>query len=252
MRRPLLVAVLTAMLAAASGAALAESLPPLAVSPQAVAIDSLYNGEDLTVTGQVPAGSQVVVRLSGEPRTFRMKEKGRVLGVLWMNTDKVSFSGAPSVFLVAASKDAPAGDVASLGVPGLAKAIKVETHDPDPSALTAEFLRFQKAEKLYLENAGQVTLGPDAGDMRPFSAVLRLPSRLSPGAYSVEVLALRDGAVAASAAASVNASFVGAPAFLADMAFGHGTLYGVLASIIAILGGLVIGQIFSGSKSGAH
>ena len=44
----------------------------------------------------------------------------------------------------------------------------------------------------------------------------------------------------------------GAPAFLADMAFDHGTLYGILASVIAILGGLIISRIFQGSKSGAH
>lgn len=252
MRRFLTIAFAAALTAALSAPARAESLPPLTLAPQAIAINSLYNGTDLTVTGEVPAGSQVVVRLAGEPKTFHMKEKGRVLGLLWMNTDKVSFGDAPSVFLVAASPEAPAEAVAKLGVPGLAAGIKVESHDPDKAALTAEFLKFQKSEKLYLENAGQVTLGEASGDKRPFTAVLHLPSRLSPGAYAVEVLALAGGEVAAKGQAAITASFVGAPAFLADMAFGHGTLYGILASIIAIVGGVVIGQIFSGSKSGAH
>lgn len=252
MRRLLTLAAVAGLLAALTAPARADSLPPLTLAPQAVAIDLLYNGRDLTVSGQAPAGSQVLVRLAGEAKTFHMKEKGRVLGVLWMNTDKVAFSGAPSVFLVAASAGVSAETVDSLGVPSLAKRIAVESHDPDKAALTAEFLKFQKSEKLYIDNAGQVTLGADAGAMRPFTAVLHLPSRLSPGSYTVEAMALQNGAVTAQGSATVTASFVGTPAFLANMAFDHGTLYGVLASVIAILGGLVISWIFRGSKSGAH
>ncbi|EHJ48766.1 Conserved hypothetical protein CHP02186-related, transmembrane [Solidesulfovibrio carbinoliphilus subsp. oakridgensis] len=258
MRRILSILALLALVGLASflaaAPALADAAAPVSVeaSPGTIAIDTLYNGTDLTVTGTVPAGSQVVVRLVGDPTTFPMKEKGKVFGLLWMNLDKVAFKDAPRVFLVAASPEVPAADVSRLGVPGLADRITVTAKDGDTAPLVAEFLRYQTAEKLYKENAGQVTLGADAGAARPFTAVLHMPSRLSPGAYAVEVLAIRDGAVLGQGDASVTAAFIGAPAFLADMAFGHGTLYGVLASIIAIVGGLVIGQIFSGSKGGAH
>lgn len=230
----------------------AGDLPPFTISPPAIHIGALYDGMNMTVTGKAPAGCQVVVRLAGEPATFNMKEKGRVLGVLWMNLDKVAFENAPKVFLVAASKDTAPDMVARLGVAGLADRIGVAAKDGEKAQLIAEFLKFQKTEKLYLENAGQVSLGPDVDGQRSFTAVLRLPSRLSPGAYSMEVLAVKGKDILARADASVSASFIGAPAFLADMAFGHGTLYGILASVIAILGGLIISQIFSGSKSGAH
>jgi hypothetical protein len=255
MRRVFSLAAVVCLLAGLtelSGRALAASPIDLAASPQTVAINSLYNGLDLTVTGRVPAASQVVVRLVGEPATFHMKEKGRVLGVLWMNLDKVAFADAPKVFLVAASPEAAAADVARLGVPGLAERIGVTAASGDTGELVAEFLKYQKAEKLYLENAGEVNLGPEADGGRPFTAVLHMPSRLSPGSYAVEALAVNQGAVVARGETAITASFVGAPAFLADMAFGHGTLYGILASIIAIVGGLVIGQLFRGSKGGAH
>lgn len=241
------------LLTAAPARADAAAPVSVAADPGTIAIDTLYNGTDLTVTGTVPAASQhVVVRLVGEPTTFHMKEKGKVFGLLWMNLDKVAFEDAPRVFLVAASAGAPAADVARLGVPGLADRIRVKAADADTAPLVAEFLKYQTAEKLYQENAGQVTLGEDAGAGRPFTAVLRMPSRLSPGAYAVEVVAVKDGAVLGQGDAAVKATFIGAPAFLADMAFGHGALYGILASIIAIVGGLVIGQIFSSSKGGAH
>lgn len=243
---------LTGLLAATPALAEGSRSVSLDVSPKTISIDTLYNGMDLTVTGKIPAASQVVVRLVGEPATFHMKEKGKLFGLLWMNLDKVTFEDAPKVFLVAASPEAPAGEVARLGVPGLADRIKTTAKDNDTAPLVAEFLKYQTAEKLYKENAGEVTLAPDAGDSREFSAVLHMPSRLSPGAYAVEVVAVKDGAVLGQGDAAIAASFIGTPAFLADMAFGHGALYGILASIIAIIGGLVIGQIFSGSKGGAH
>jgi len=104
MRHALSLALLLALLAVTPGRALAQSPVSFNTSPQAISINALYNGLDLTVTGEIPAASQVVVRLAGEPTTFTMKEKGKVLGLLWMNLDKVSFGGAPKVFLVAASE----------------------------------------------------------------------------------------------------------------------------------------------------
>lgn len=253
MRRISLWLLLGGLLTALPSLGRAESSPmPFTVSPQSISISALYNGTDLTVTGKAPAGSQVVVRLAGEPVTLQMKEKGRALGVLWMNLDKVAFANAPKVFLVAASNGTPAASVTQLGVPGLASQIAVTAKDADKTKLVSEFLKYQKSEKLYVENAGQVSLGPDVDGQRGFTAVLHLPSRLSPGTYSVEALAVKDGAVAAQSQTAVQASFVGIPKFLAAMAFDHGTLYGILASVIAILGGVVIGRIFSGSKGGAH
>jgi hypothetical protein len=252
MHRILVSLVLFALLAAVPASADTSSLVPLDVSPKTITIDSLYNGMDLTVTGHVPAGSQVVVRLVGEPTTMHMKEKGKVLGLLWMNLDKVAFAGAPKVFLVAASHETPGEAIAKLGVSGLANQITVTSADADKSKLVAEFLKYQTAEKLYKENAGEVAITPDTGDTRNFTAVMHVPSRLSPGAYTVEAIAVRDGSVIGQGALTIEASFIGAPAFLADMAFGHGALYGILASIIAIAGGLIISQIFRGAKGGAH
>jgi hypothetical protein len=252
MQRILVSLAFLALFAAVPARAHTASLVPMDVSPKAITINSLYNGMDLTITGQIPAGSQVVARLVGEPTTMHMKEKGKVFGLLWMNLDKVVFAGAPKVFLVAASRETPGKAVAKLGVPGLADQITVTSADADKTKLVTEFLKYQTAEKLYKENAGEVVLTPDAGDTRNFTVVLHVPSRLSPGAYRVEALAVKDGAVVGRGDLTITASFVGAPAFLADMAFGHGGLYGVLASIIAIAGGLLISQIFRGAKGGAH
>jgi hypothetical protein len=77
-----------------------------------------------------------------------------------------------------------------------------------------------------------------------------VPSRLSPGSYTVEVFAVKDGVIVAQDAQPLNAKLTGAPAFLADLAFNHAIWYGVLASIIAIVAGLGIGLVFQ--SKGAH
>lgn len=250
MRRVLLLLTLCCLLA--PGAAFAAGDPALAITPPSIRIGALYNGIDLTVTGKAPAGAQVAVRLSGEPDTFHMKQKGKALGVLWMNLDKVTFTGAPKVFLIAASDGLPEASMDHLGIPGLAERITAEAKSPDKAGLIKEFLHYQRSEKLYKDHAGTVTFGPEADGMRPFTAVLHVPSRLSPGAYAVEAFAVAGGTETALGEVDVTASFVGIPAFMANMAFNHGLLFGILASIIAILGGFVIGQLCSGSKSGAH
>ena len=67
------------MLAVTPGRALAQSPVSFNTSPQAISINALYNGLDLTVTGEIPAASQVVVRLAGEPTTFTMPADPPVL-----------------------------------------------------------------------------------------------------------------------------------------------------------------------------
>jgi hypothetical protein len=71
-----------------------------------------------------------------------------------------------------------------------------------------------------------------------------------PGGYTVEVIAVRDGTIQARASKAVDASLTGIPAVMANLAFNHGAWYGILASIIAILGGLIIGLVFQ--SKGAH
>ena len=252
MRRCCLCLVVACWLAATPVWAADPAAVSVAVNPESIRINALYNGMDLTVTGRVPAGSEVVLRLLGEDKTFSMRQKGKVFGLLWMNLDKVSFTGAPNVFLAAASGGAPEAARVKFGIPGLADRITVAASDPDKGKLVGEFLKYQKMEKLYQENAGTVSLGPDADGSRPFEAVIHMPSRLSPGAYRVEVVAVNDGQVVGEGKCSLDASFVGIPAFLYKAAFEHGTLYGVMASVIAILGGLVISQIFNAAKGKAR
>ncbi len=50
----------------------------------------------------------------------------------------------------------------------------------------------------------------------------------------------------------LEVKMVGFPGLLARFAFNNGALYGLFAVVVAIVSGLIIGVVFSGSKGGSH
>jgi len=221
-------------------------------TPQEITINTFYNGTSVQIAGEVPEGSQVVLRFAGAPETVAMKQKGKALGLLWMNMNTLHFSGVPKVFLVESS--APIESLgaagASLGLSGLTDKIAVEPATADRALLLPELVKLKRKEGLYREHSGAVALAAAEGGVQKFTASLAIPSRLSPGAYTVEVFAVKNGVVAAQAARPLEAKLVGAPAFLANLAFNNAVWYGVLASVTAIIAGLCIGLVFQ--SKGAH
>lgn len=252
MNRAIVCGLLAALLLCAPwamGSARAEGLS-FSLTPANVEISTFYNGTTIAVAGQAPAGCDVVLRLSGAPAELHMKQKGKVFGLLWMNTDKVTFSNVPQVALVAATK-APmelgqAG--AEMGLGGLRKAIGVESGG-DKDQLVAELVKLKTKEGLYRQVVGGISLDAPQGDTQAFHCDLAIPSRLAPGQYTLDVVAIKDGQTVAQGSAKVQAQLGGVPAYMADLAFNHAALYGILASVIAIVSGLIIGLIFQGGGS---
>lgn len=245
-------AILAALcLLALPAAALAGDMN-LSVSPSEITIDATYDGAILHVAGEAPEGSQIVARFSGAPEKVAVKEKGKALGVLWMNMNTLHFSGVPSVFLVESSAPLEGLGKAGcdLGLAGLMRSVTVEPATADAVAMRSELLKLKRKDTLYRESVGGVTLEPAQNGVQKFSATIAVPSRLSAGAYTVDVFAVKDGVVAAQASRPLQAKMVGIPALMADLAFNSAVWYGVLASFIAIVAGLAIGLVFQ--SKGAH
>ena len=128
-----------------------------------------------------------------------------------------------------------------------AATMQVLEQKPDSLDVPAELIKLKQQDGLYRESTGGITVA----DNGSFAVNLPIPSRLSPGAYTVEIFALRNGSVSGSVAAPVNVRLVGMPAWIDDMARNSSLLYGILSTLVAILGGLAIGMVFQG-KGGAH
>ena len=266
---------LLALVALAGRPAQATSAATLTATPSAIRIGAQYDGIAMHVAGTVPAGSEVILRFTGAPSELHLREKGKIFGLLWMNVGKVSLDNVPAVCLVDSSLDLD--NLGSVAAPfrleglrdsvvvnetaiekvdggGNARAAAIDGDDDEAAGkidVMHELLLLKKHEKLYAEAAGGVRLGADSGGSRSFSATMAIPSALPPGQYRVEAIAVKDGAVVDRQTTTVEAELTGFPKWLSQLALNRSLLYGVLASLIAICSGLIIGLVFQ-SKGGAH
>ncbi len=240
-------------------AASAAGVPvKLHVEPNAIHIGATYNGIDITVTGEVPDGTDAVIRLMAKGEHIKLKKKGKALGLLWMNMDTIELHDCPSIFMVAVPKSlSPSTEEAkknwenlALGFKALEKQVEITPEQKDKPAVFKEFIKLKKKEGKYLTYYDSVKYST-AKDVRKFSATLAMPSGIVAGEYRVQAFAVRDGAVAGSAETSIKVSQVGLPAMLSNLAFNHSLLYGIMAVIVAIFAGLITGVLFKGGK-GAH
>jgi uncharacterized protein (TIGR02186 family) len=231
----------------------------VSVQPEHIQIGAAFNGVNVSVAGEIPSDADAVIRLTGKPEHSRLKQKGRALGVLWMNLDAVEISKAPNVFLLylpagneaASEAGRPNWHKLGIGLDGLRRQVDIVARDDNKDALFDEFVKLKENAGLYgmVENA--VHYGQNNGSVKSFTATLSLPASLPQGTYRFELLAIKNGTTQASLVRDIDAYEVGMPAWISRLAFDHGTLYGVLAVLVALVAGLLTGIMFKGEK-GAH
>ena len=229
------------------------------LTPEAVNIGAFFNGTAVYVSGDVSRDAEVVVRLSGMGRDVALKKKGKVLGLLWMNLGSITIHNAPSLYLVYISADLETTartqpdkwEDLGFGFAALKKKVDISSAEGDGAEIFREFLKLKESEGLYAIEPGKVTYGEGESGGKSFEAVVQIPPRLTPGKYLVETFAVKDGFVEASTKTELQVKQVGLPAFISGLAFKRGALYGLLATIIAIAAGLLMGVLFKGEK-GAH
>jgi uncharacterized protein (TIGR02186 family) len=233
----------------------------ISIKPKSISIGTFYNGTDIIISGKIPDDCEAVAVFTGDRNVLHLKEKGKAIGLLWMNLDSLTYNNVPSVFLVSSQKrvedmTGPEKDensnVKNIGLAGLSKLITVESEKSDPQISIAELFKLKKHEELYQEQTGNITYTAPVQGYKSFIMKINIPSRLSPSDYMVNVYLVRNGQIIGHAEKPVEAGLTGIPAFLANLAFDHSLMYGILATIIAIAGGLVVGYVFQGAKEGSH
>lgn len=233
----------------------------LTVQPETITIGASFTGTTLAVSGLIPEDCEAVAVMSGERKELHLKEKGKALGLLWMNMGSLKYTGVPDVFFVASPR--AIGDmkgtgpedelsVSRVGFSGLKNTITVESEKPGTLKYVDELFKLKSKDGLYQEQTGNVTYTEAGNGSKAFHVNIALPSRLSPEKYTVHVYAVKDGRIVSDGEKPVEAKLTGIPLFLANMAFGNSLLFGILATLIAIFGGLVIGIVFQGAKEGSH
>ncbi|MBU2489685.1 MAG: TIGR02186 family protein [Proteobacteria bacterium] len=241
---------------AAAGATAAVPLPAtLNLEPGLVEIKATYNGGRVLVTGTAPAGVDVVLRLTGESEDTVLSKKGRVAGVLWMNTGTVTLHNAPTAYMLYLPKALSQGteealDALDMGYSALRRQVEVVSPGNDQDFEFHEFVRLKKRSGLYKIHPNAVEYANNGG-AQSFSCGIFAPPRMHQGDYKVDAVLVRNGVVLGVLSQTLKIREKGFPALISSLAFGHGTLYGILASLIALAAGLFMGTVFKGGK-GAH
>jgi len=228
------------------------------LSPNHIAMGATFNGTTISITGKIPVDTEVLIRLIGHYGDIKLKKKGRALGFLWMNIGAVEFKNIPSVFLLV-----PSGELEKrmknkgggwrkigLGFKSLEEKAVIIPASEDKQRLFKDFRKLKESTALYGIQEKRVHYGDAVDLMKPFTAVLSIPSAIARGTYNVQVFAIKDATIVASAEVQIVAKEVGFPAALTFLAFHHSALYGVLAVVVAILAGLLTGFVFKGAKGG--
>jgi uncharacterized protein (TIGR02186 family) len=221
------------------------------VQPDRIFIGATYNGTDISVSGQVPAETEAVIRITGHEEDSRLKKKGRVMGILWMNLGSVEFHNVPSVFILYRSKQVDDQYDGKIGIGSVRKQADIVSEYQDKDALFDEFVKLKQKSGLYSTVVNGIQYETGNNGVKSFSATVKMPSALPQGDYKLEVFALADEGITGYSQKDLKVKQAGLPAFIATLAFDHGTLYGVLAVIVAVIAGLLTGTIFKGEK-GAH
>lgn len=238
----------------------AEETVTMNLEPSMVNISAFYNGTDISITGEVPAEAEVMVRLTGEPHDVTLKKKGKVGGMLWMNVAEVTFKNVPSVYLlytskalgeIATAENAVVWDSLGLGFDSIKQQMQIVSVGNDKEILYKDFMKMKKHEDLYRIQPDVVQFAQNNGPMKAYSATIHVPSQLKPGTYHIDVVAVSNDRVIANTSKELKLAQIGFPAFLSSMAFGRSLMYGILSVGIAIFAGLGMSMAFT-SKGGAH
>ncbi len=250
------VVVILALIAAAAVAPAIAYAGPLTIVPERVAVGLFYDGIDLDIRLELPAGCDAAaVRLTGRAERLELKKKGKIGGVLWMSVGEVTFEDVPSVYLLATS-----GPLEELAPPEVLAHWKLGYHTvisapPGDSTLLAELVKLKENDHLFAIAEGGLRPSGGARDdrgSRVLTGSFQLPARAPAGEYLVELFAFQDRQGVPLASARVTVEQVGIVRTLNDLAVHHGLLYGIAAVISAVAVGLLTGLIFSGKSGGVH
>jgi uncharacterized protein (TIGR02186 family) len=214
------------------------------LSQNAVQITATFVGSEILIFGAVkrdaPApegdlGVVIVVEGPSHPLTVRRKEKR--MGI-WVNTDAVQVSSAPSFYAIATS--APFGDVVSDNVDQILHISIPESvrifHSPDvddPENFAEAVRRIRADQGLYWLDEGGVRISQDT----LFDARFELPANLTEGLYVARIYLTRGGRVITTEVQEIDVHKVGLERWLYNLAHEQAVLYGLMSLAIAIAAG---------------
>jgi hypothetical protein len=215
-------------------------------------IGTFYSAGQVTISGEVPSGQDVIVEIKGPASSGKFDLKGRV-GPFWMTSGKAELDGAPAMYVLLLpggpdwrSKAASLG----LGLDAVKREISMQSDQLSPDDLFDMFVDLKKSEGLYAEEDNAITYTPAENGHREFKAVYRFPRSTTKGNYLIKATAVANGARSRELSRSFRVEEVGFTRLVDDLATNRRLTYGILAVLIALSAGAIMGVLFK--SGGGH
>ena len=228
------------------------------LEPNLILMGASYNGTHVSLFGEAPQDAEVLVRLSGATADDTFLEKGRVLGILWMNKETITFHHIPKIYHIYSSASITGSDLSGdpkwqqlgIGFNALKKEATLTPNQEDMDLQFSELLKLKTKQGLYGVHENAITYQDTTQGRKSFHADLVVPCAIAQGTYTVTTFIVKAGKILETDQQQLKIKETGLPAIISSLAFHHSVLYGVLATVIAIGAGLLTGLFFK--QSGAH
>jgi hypothetical protein len=223
----------------------------LAIQPEVLDIGTFYSGGQVTISGEVPQGQDVVVEIAGPAANGEFDLKGRV-GPFWMTNGRAEMDGAPAMYalLLPGGRDwQRKASSLGLGLERLRNKIAIQSATVPPDELFNMFLKLKKSEGLYVVEDNAVAYAAANNGLRRFTAVCHFPRSTVAGNYTIKATEIINGAKGMELSRSFTVDEVGFSRLVYDLATNQRLVYGILAVVIALFAGAVMGLLFKGGGS---
>lgn len=219
------------------------------VSPATIETHFFYNGTTLEIEGRFPPCDGVAVLVTGNNGSFTLNKKGKI-GPLWMTVAQLTVADAPRSYILASSEEL--GTLCStdelrkigLGYGSLRNTLSFSSESPLDGHEFEQFIQFQEDHGFYGADIGG-DLTPQDAARGELSATVFVPSAVPSGQYTCYLYCMKDGVVVVRQEKDISIVQAGIPDFMSGLAFNHAPLYGVVAIIIAMAAGVLMGMAFS-------
>jgi len=236
------------LVALPAGSAWTAESGKLAIQPEVLDIGTFYSGCQVTISGEVPQGQDVVVEIAGPAANGQFDLKGRV-GPFWMTNGRAEMDGAPAMYalLLPGGRDwQKKASSLGLGLEKLRNKIAIQSATVPPDELFNMFLKLKKSEGLYVVEDNAVSYAAAKNGLRRFTAVCHFPRSTAAGNYTIKATEIINGAKGMELSRSFLVDEVGFSRLVYDLATNQRLVYGILAVVIALFAGAVMGLLFKG------
>ena len=236
------------LVALPAGTAWTAESGELAIQPEVLDIGTFYSGCQVTISGEVPKGQDVVVEIAGPVANGEFDLKGRV-GPFWMTNGRAEMDGAPAMYalLLPGGRDwQRKASSLGLGLEKLRNKIAIQSATVPPDELFNMFLKLKKSEGLYVVEDNAVSYAAAKNGLRRFTAVCHFPRSTAAGNYTIKATEIINGAKGMELSRSFLVDEVGFSRLVYDLATNQRLVYGILAVVIALFAGAVMGLLFKG------